>query len=251
MIQRQRQTRNVKKVKPIPRYYRLQDIILRNIERGSLSPGSSIPPERRLAESYSVSIGTAKKAILNLVNEGYLYRIQGKGTFVAGTTLRRDSLRYYRFLGKFEDKEKDLSVHLAGIRKISSLNTVNSYLRIRPTQKLFELKRIFFSKETPVVFVVSYLPVILFPGIDAIPVSHFEQKTLYGTIEEKFGLPTIYNQELIGARFPSAEAARLLKIGKKHPILFIEMLAFTYRNRPYEYRRAYCLTDSQKIFRHY
>jgi len=93
--------------------------------------------------------------------------------------------------------------------------------------------------------------VLLFLGIDKIPASHFEQKTLYATIEEKFGLPTIYNRELIGAAFPPAEAVRVLRVQKNRPVLLIEMLAFTYRDRPYEYRRAYCVTDSRKIFRQY
>lgn len=251
MVKSPRKPRHARNGRPIPRYYRLQDTLLRHIESGSLSPGSSIPPERILAESYGVSIGTAKKAILNLVHEGYLYRVQGKGTFVTGTTLRRESLRYYRFLEKFGDTEKELSIRLIGLRKIPGFQPVNAYLQIKPAQELFELKRIFLLGKSPVVFSASYLPVLLFRGIDTAPTFHFEQKTLYGTIEEKFGLPTIYNQELIGAAYPPAEAARLLGVEKKHPVLFVEMLAFTYRDRPYEYRRAYCVADSRKVFRQY
>jgi GntR family transcriptional regulator len=250
-MERPRQTLNAKDGKPLPMYYRLQALILRDIESGSLAPGSMIPPERRLVESYGVSIGTVKKAILNLVNEGYLYRIQGKGTFVTGTTLRRESLRYYRLLERFGDEEKELSVQLTGMHKISGFQPANSHLQIKPTQDLFELKRIFLLKDTPVVFSISYLPVLLFLGIDKIPAAHFEQNTLYATIEEKFGLPTIYNRELLGAGLPPAEAARALRVQKNHPVLFIEMLAFTYRDRPYEYRQAYCITDSRKIFRQY
>jgi GntR family transcriptional regulator len=250
-MKRPRQTLNAKDGKPLPIYYRLQALILRDIESGILGPGSMVPPERQLVESYGVSIGTVKKAILNLVNEGYLYRIQGKGTFVTGTTLRRESLRYYRLLEQFGDEEKELSVHLIGMCKISGFQPASSHLRIKLTQDLFEVKRLFFLKDTPVVFSVSYLPGALFLGIDKILASHFEQNTLYATVEEKFGLPTIYNRELIGAGFPSSEVARALRVHKNRPVLSIEMLAFTYRDRPYEYRRAYCITDSRKIFRQY
>ncbi len=76
---------------PIPAYYRLQMTILEDIEKGRWRPGECIPAERSLAELHNISIGTVKKALLNLVHEGYLHRIQGKGTFVAGTTLRRES----------------------------------------------------------------------------------------------------------------------------------------------------------------
>ena len=250
-MKRWRQTLNTNDQKPLPMYYRLQALILRDIESGRWGPGSMIPPERQLVESYGLSIGTVKKAILNLVNEGYLYRIQGKGTFVTGTTLRRESLRYYRFLEDFGDKEQELSVQLTGIRKVSGFQPANSHLGIKPAQPLFELKRIFYWKDRPVVFCTSYLPAALFQGIDQIPASHFAQKTLYLTIEEKFGFPTIFNRELIGAELPPAEAALVLRIQRNRPVLFIEMLAFTYRDRPYEYRRAYGVTGSRKIFRQY
>ena len=97
---------------PTPAYFKLQMMLQEEIENGRWSPGQAIPPERALAESHRLSVGTVKKAILNLVNEGYLYRIQGKGTFVAGMTLQPESLRYYRFLKDFSDEEVELQMRL-------------------------------------------------------------------------------------------------------------------------------------------
>ena len=236
---------------PIPIYYQLQSIISGEIENGIWAPGRKIPTERQLAEDYGVSIGTVKKAILNLVNKGYLHRFQGKGTFVKGTILRRESLRYYRFLETFSGEKNDLSVKPIRLKRISGFHPANNYLKISPNKDLFELQRIFFLKNIPVVFSISYLPATLFKNIDKIPFTSFTQKTLYVTIEEEYGLPTIRNRELIGANFPSNEACKALKINKNNPILYIEMLAFTYKDKPFEYRRAYCVTPSLKIFREY
>jgi DNA-binding GntR family transcriptional regulator len=69
---------------PTPAYFKLQKQLQDEIESGRLAPQERVPPERRLAELHKVSIGTVTKAILNLVNQGYLYRVQGSGTFVAG-----------------------------------------------------------------------------------------------------------------------------------------------------------------------
>ena len=95
---------------PTPAYFKLQMMLQEEIENGRWAPGQAIPTERALAEAHQLSVGTVKKAILNLVNEGYLYRIQGKGTFVAGMTLQPESLRYYRFLEDFTDKEVELVI---------------------------------------------------------------------------------------------------------------------------------------------
>ncbi len=53
------------------------------IENEELKPGDAVPTERELCEIQGVSRMTVNKAIMSLVNEGLLYREQGKGTFVA------------------------------------------------------------------------------------------------------------------------------------------------------------------------
>lgn len=235
---------------PVPLYFQIQAKILQEIESGRLQPGSMIPTERQLATLYRISIGTVKKAILNLVGQGYLYRTQGKGTFVAGTVLARESLRYYRLLQTFNDVESDLRVKPLQVKKVPGFSPVSTYLGLEPGQKLFELKRVFYRDEDPVVHSISYFPQHLFPDFDSLCFSEFEKKTLYITIEEKYGLPTISNRELIGIAFPDRETAAVLSIRPHQPVLFIEMLAFTY-TRPYEYRRAYCATGERKLFREY
>ena len=56
--------------------------LLQQIKAGNFSRGCALPPERQLADSYSVSYMTLRKAVGQLVSEGYLVRRQGHGTFV-------------------------------------------------------------------------------------------------------------------------------------------------------------------------
>lgn len=70
----------------LPKYYLLKKEILNKIETGEYQEGSMIESERELTECYQFSRITVRKAIDELVNEGYLYRIQGKGTYVKGET---------------------------------------------------------------------------------------------------------------------------------------------------------------------
>ncbi|MFB9276243.1 GntR family transcriptional regulator [Cohnella cellulosilytica] len=65
-----------------PLYSQIQDYIIAQIERGLWPPHYQIPPEREIADQFQVSRITAKHAMLGLVNDGYLYRHRGKGTFV-------------------------------------------------------------------------------------------------------------------------------------------------------------------------
>ena len=236
---------------PTPVYFRIQSKIQREIESGRLPTDAQIPPERRLAEKYRVSIGTVKKALLNLVNQGFLYRVQGKGTFVAGTTIRRENLRYYRLLGDFDQEEADLTMKFVALRRVSGTEPVCRNLSLSSEQRLFELKRQFFSQGRPIIYTVSYLPEHLFPGLDQYSQAKFEKITLYSALEKDYGMPTIYNQELISLVLANEEVAGMLCVPKGTPLILIRMLAFTYRDMPYEYRWSYCLTESRGFLREY
>ncbi|ADN02784.1 GntR family transcriptional regulator [Spirochaeta thermophila] len=68
----------------IPKYRQLYDILMHNIEKEGLKEGDRIPSEPTLIQTYGVSRNTVRQAIDLLVQEGVVYRIQGKGTFYKG-----------------------------------------------------------------------------------------------------------------------------------------------------------------------
>ena len=78
---------------PVPLYFRIQTEIRKKIESGVWLPGEKIPSENEIAEGYRVSLGTVRRAIQELVADGQLYNMQGKGTMVAGTNVKREALR--------------------------------------------------------------------------------------------------------------------------------------------------------------
>jgi GntR family transcriptional regulator len=204
-----------------------------------------------MAEEYTVSLGTVRTAILNLVSEGLLYRIQGKGTLVAGTTTIRENIRYYRFIRGFGKRETTLKIEFLALTILEGRSEINRHLKINPDEELYLLSRLIVLSEKPIVRSLSYLPRRLFPDLEKFPSSRFEKIPLYIAIEDHFGLPTLSNSELIAAVSADAEIAAILQIPQGWPILAVEMLAFTYRNRPYEYRISHCLTEGLKLFRSY
>jgi GntR family transcriptional regulator of arabinose operon len=65
-----------------PKYQKLKDFIIEEIKCDKIAVGEKIPSENELAEAFEISRNTVRQGIGELVNEGWLYRIQGKGTFV-------------------------------------------------------------------------------------------------------------------------------------------------------------------------
>jgi len=234
---------------PVPAYYRLQELLKKNIEDSTWKPGEGIPSERILSMDHGVSIGTVKKAIMNLVNAGYLYRVQGKGTFVGGTTLKRGSLRYYRMMRDFGDNEDDLSIVFHGLSTVRGNEKAEINLDMPPGRSLYEIRRLFLSGNKPVIWSVSFLPKSLFKNLDSIPPTAFEHDTLYETIENRYNLPCLYNRELFGAVKAPPDIAALLNVPSGTSLLSIEMISYTYKSKPYEYRLSYCITGQRRVFR--
>ena len=80
-----------------PLYQKLRDILRKQVEDGRFLPGQAIPSERDLCQQYQISRITVRQAIAEMINEGVLYRQQGKGTFVARRKVNQGLSRIVTF----------------------------------------------------------------------------------------------------------------------------------------------------------
>ncbi|WP_163195158.1 GntR family transcriptional regulator [Clostridium thermarum] len=70
-------------MKDIPLYKQIKNHIIDQIQAGVLRAGDRVPSEAELAKLFRVSQITSKNALIELVDEGYIHRVQGKGSFVS------------------------------------------------------------------------------------------------------------------------------------------------------------------------
>ena len=73
-----------------PLYLQLREVIRGKIESGEYPPGTAIPSEHTLAETYGIHRLSVRSAISALIYEGLLKSVQGKGVFVTGEKDERD-----------------------------------------------------------------------------------------------------------------------------------------------------------------
>ncbi|MGF7192040.1 DNA-binding GntR family transcriptional regulator [Robbsia andropogonis] len=78
----------------LPRYLKLRDEIAARIAALEWQPDQALPTEMELSYAYGVAIGTVRKAIDVLEQEGHLERFQGRGTFIRRASFDQSLFRF-------------------------------------------------------------------------------------------------------------------------------------------------------------
>ena len=66
----------------MPKYQQLANLLRAGIEPGQYPEGRPVPTERMLTQTFGVAVGTVKKAIQVLRDEGLVYTVSGRGVYV-------------------------------------------------------------------------------------------------------------------------------------------------------------------------
>ena len=82
------------------KYLRLQCAISEAVSRRAILPGQRLPPDKALAASIGMSLGTVQKALVNLQGQGILSRAPRRGTVVTTERVEQDDVFVFRFRDK-------------------------------------------------------------------------------------------------------------------------------------------------------
>lgn len=144
------------KRKHIPLYIQLKEELLSKIKEEKWGVDFQLPSEKALMDEYGIGRATVREAMSHLVNEGYLYKKQGIGTFVAR---KQPSLGFEPLIS--------LTYSLKA-RGINPINIVEDKRTIKPDKALlsklkwknkddcFYIKRIRYAEHIPVAIEESY-----------------------------------------------------------------------------------------------
>ena len=94
----------------MPIYLQLREIIRNKIEDGEYMPGTAIPSENSLAQTFGINRITIRNAVDALVHEGLLRRVQGKGVFVVGKKSELSIEEHGGFVGDSFTKDSRLTI---------------------------------------------------------------------------------------------------------------------------------------------
>lgn len=224
-----------------PLYEQIRILLTQSLVAGEWKPGESIPSELELAARFRVSQGTVRKAIDEMAAEHLLIRRQGKGTFVAS---HNEPTYQYRFLRVVPDTGEKLHPlnHFLELHRGKAAGDIARVLRLKAGAPTNTIKRVLVFQGRPLILDEIVLASSMVPGLSLPRLEEF-RGSMYSFYETVYGLRMIRAEERLRAVPADAYAAGHLDVPVGHPLLCVDRLAFTYGDKPVEWRRGLCLTD--------
>lgn len=233
-----------------PKYYLIKKDIIKKIEAEDYLAGETIPSERELMDLYKVSRITIRKAVDELVMEGYLYKVQGKGTYVKTDENSHD---LFAITSCTEDVIK---MGLIPTKKVIVSQVVPAdasrakALGLLAGANVYRLGRILYAGDEPLNYTVTSLPYQMFPHIEQ---HDYARESLYQTLEQEFGVTLTKARRTIEAVLATDEIAEYLDIEEGMPL--IKFGCTTYgriggkdEEIPVERFHCYYRTDKYKFY---
>ncbi len=224
-----------------PLYEQIKILLTQSLIAGEWRPGESIPSEIELAGRFRVSQGTVRKAIDELAADNILVRRQGKGTFVATHAEPQVRHRFLRVIADGGEREP-VESRLIECRRGKAPVLVGKALGLKAGSATVCIKRLLIFSGRPIIFDEIVLPEPMFKGLNAEKISAYKS-SYYNLYESQYGVRMIRAEERLKAVFADPETAELLLVKSGAPLLRVDRIAYTYDDRPVEWRRGYCNTD--------
>ncbi|MEA4866850.1 MAG: GntR family transcriptional regulator [Sphaerochaeta sp.] len=212
--------------------------IQEKIFTGRWNYGMLLPSESELCEMYAVSRITIRRSMDELEKLGLIVRIQGKGTFVAGSNHPSGAGREQRGFSE--------SLRLAGFSVTSAVLEKglihatpkimeNLRLPLKQEHKVWYFKRLRFVSNKPVVLMTAYVPKEIGDIMNTFELNDTSFYRIYNEITGKRIVETIGT---LTAIIPNKEECDLLQVDEHSAHIFHESVTYLADGAPIEYSTA-------------
>jgi DNA-binding GntR family transcriptional regulator len=211
----------VNKESGIPYYRQLMDLVQQQIAAGLLKEGQQISTELEMSEAYQLNRHTVRQAIGELCRLRVLYKLRGRGTFVAKAPL--DSIEYHlsaknRFTDNIVKSGRQPENKIVRAIVIAVPKDVKDKLDLNPNDQVYCLDVLRFVDERPFLVARNFLPAKHFPDL----LEHLKNFHSLSQLYAQYDIDLNRVKSLIRATFPNQEEAMLLDIPSNMPVLKVE-----------------------------
>lgn len=210
----------------VPLYQQLMDEIKSQINSGVLKENERILTEIELSDKYEVSRITVRKAIALLVEDEYLVKQQGIGTFVAKRKLNREINKFMGFTQSCNYAGKKASSKLLIADSIPADVGDCEKLKLSEGERVIRIKRVRYADNVPVMIEENR-----FPAKYSYLLAEDLKRSIYEILKEH-GVLAENGVKKITICYPSPEEESLLELEPKQALLLQKDICYDKEGNP-------------------
>lgn len=217
---------------PLPLYQQIEEWIRHQVASGVWPEGSQIPSEQELAERLTVNRGTLRKAIANLMKEGLLEPVHGKGTFVMPSRVGQglaDS--FITFSESLLERQIPYRTTVRRSEVVPANDRVATLLGLAEGSAVFRLERVRYVDDVAVVALENHVVYERCRGIERVD---FERERLFRALERDYGLEITWGQRTFEAGLADAPTAALLGLSPGDAVMVVQQISYLSDDTPVE-----------------
>jgi GntR family transcriptional regulator len=225
---------------PAPLYQQLSELLRDQIRRGVYGPLDRLPSEAELVRAHSISRITARQALAELERAGLVFRMQGRGSFVARPAVVQALTRLSGF-------GEAMAAH--GLASTSAVvrtgptrapSDVADRLGVAAGAPVFEVRRVRLVDGSPVSYDVSYFPLDLGRRLAR---EDLRRRDVFWLLENPLGVALGAADYQITAVAAADDIAFHLGVAAGAPLLLIDRLTWDAAGTPIDYEHLYVRAD--------
>lgn len=216
-----------------------------HIRDNGLAEHSKLPSESELCAKFSVSRTVVREAMAQLVNEGIIYRLQGKGAFVAGRREQQDFVgTSVGFSGELADQHKEVTRRILRQEIAKPTARMAKLMRLDASTNMVFIDRVQMVQSLPRMIVRWAMVESFVPGLQDLPM---QNRSLYETIGRQYGVRLVMADRWVEAVTADPVDSELLNVPIGTPMLAIESVAENAAGQAIEYYTARYLTNRSRL----
>lgn len=214
---------NVVNVEPgQSRYAALAAALRARVIAGEWPPGSAMPAEQTLAAEHGVALGTLRRALELLADQGLIERLHGRGTFVRAGIAGGTMMRFFRF---GEGRGEVPASRIVARQQLAAPAEVARRLALGPGDMALRLLRVRSFDGRPGVYEEIWLPLTLFAALTAGDTSDWGD-LFYPLVAERCGVFIHRAVDEISFGALTAAQASYLALPAGHPCALVSRSAY-------------------------
>lgn len=225
---------------PVPKHAQLRAILL-DLAENQLGPDAPVPSERDLMARYGVSRATVREAIGQLVSEGRLYRIHGKGTFVARERVT-SQLHLASFTEDMKRRGLDPATLVRGVQLRVPDASAQAALGIDRDGRAWRVERLRLAGGIPMALEIGWLPGDLLPGLAGQDLSG----SLYALLAARYGVVIDRGEQSVWAETADRELGARLGVPPGAPLMVFRRTS-TAGGQPVEHVTSWYRGDRYQV----